>query len=451
MALAIRYECWTAGSTGLSGDTPSVPIRCHVGHSLGPSVPLGYSANPPVPRAHPIAAQSTPASTRVILRVQVGSGVHGTSIDGQDDRDEMGLCLEPAEYVTGLARVPAGTRPDSVTVEFEQYERHTVWDQPGGLANRSGAGDLDVIIYSARKWCRLALAGNPTVMLPLSSPTPTSWSAPSPAPSWSRNADRLVSRIAAERYLGYLSSQRAAMTGQPGGHTNRPELVALHGYDTKYAMQALRLGVQGVELLTAGRITLPVPEPARSHLRAIRSGDVPLDEVIAAIDQAEADLKRLAHSSAVSEQPTGPGSTTGSTARTPTTGTGRRPPHNASPRTLAEWRGIAKGGTPTRRTATSKRRRTPRPNDGPRPPSKSADRHLWRSQSAPERRCRSPSPGPLMIAGYRGFCHFYNYHRSHGSLGWSTPAATLTSPGTTSRRSTVSWRVGRCTRLGLRG
>lgn len=26
---------------------------------------------------------------------------------------------------------------------------------------------------------------------------------------------------------------------------------------------------------------------------------------------------------------------------------------------------------------------------------------------------------------YRGFCHFYNHHRSHGSLGWATPAATL--------------------------
>ncbi|MDE3207113.1 MAG: IS481 family transposase [Acidobacteriota bacterium] len=29
-------------------------------------------------------------------------------------------------------------------------------------------------------------------------------------------------------------------------------------------------------------------------------------------------------------------------------------------------------------------------------------------------------------AGYAGFCHFYNHHRSHGSLGWSTPTATLT-------------------------
>jgi len=28
-------------------------------------------------------------------------------------------------------------------------------------------------------------------------------------------------------------------------------------------------------------------------------------------------------------------------------------------------------------------------------------------------------------AGYDHFCHFYNHHRPHGALGWSTPAATL--------------------------
>ena len=103
----------------------------------------------------------------MILRVQVGSGVHGTSISGQDDRDEMGLCLEPPQYVTGLARVPNGIRGQGPSVRFEQYERHTAWDKPGALGARSGAGDLDVVIYSARKWARLALAGNPTVLLVL--------------------------------------------------------------------------------------------------------------------------------------------------------------------------------------------------------------------------------------------------------------------------------------------
>lgn len=28
-------------------------------------------------------------------------------------------------------------------------------------------------------------------------------------------------------------------------------------------------------------------------------------------------------------------------------------------------------------------------------------------------------------AGYQAFLHFYNHHRSHGALGWATPAATL--------------------------
>jgi uncharacterized protein len=93
------------------------------------------------------------------------------------------------------------------------------------------------------------------------------------------------------------------MTGEPGGHTNRPELVAVHGYDTKYAMHALRLGIQGVELLHTGRITLPVPEPSRTYLRSVRNGEVPLTEVLAAIDRAEADLERLRSSQAVPAQP----------------------------------------------------------------------------------------------------------------------------------------------------
>lgn len=118
---------------------------------------------------HPHASEEARriAEAGMILRVQVGSGVHGTSITGQDDRDEMGICLESSAYVTGLARVPSGTRGEAAPVQLEQYQRHTVWDQPGGLANRSGAGDLDVVVYSARKWASLALAGNPTVLLVL--------------------------------------------------------------------------------------------------------------------------------------------------------------------------------------------------------------------------------------------------------------------------------------------
>ena len=267
--------------------------------------PVAGSTVLPTGFTHPHASEEARAIAEngMILRVQVGSGVHGTSITGQDDRDEMGLCLEPPQFVTGLARVPDGIAGQGPSVRFEQYERHTAWDRPGGVANRSGAGDLDVIIYSARKWARLALAGNPTVLLVLFVPDREVVFRDEAGAELAANADRFVSRLAAGRYLGYLGGQKAAMTGQAGAHTNRPELVAAHGYDTKYAMHALRLGLQGIELLTTGRITLPVPEPHRAYLRSIRRGERPLTEVLGAVSDAEARLAQLRDSPAIADQP----------------------------------------------------------------------------------------------------------------------------------------------------
>lgn len=72
---------------------------------------------------------------------------------GRTIATRWGVCIEPPEYVIGLQR-------------FEQYIYRT---QPEGV--RSGPGDLDLIVYSLRKWLRLALAGNPTILLPLFVPT----------------------------------------------------------------------------------------------------------------------------------------------------------------------------------------------------------------------------------------------------------------------------------------
>lgn len=228
------------------------------------------------------------ALANTILRVQVGSGVHGTAIEGQDDRDEMGICLEPSRYVTGLAR-------------FEQYEMRTAWVR--GRNARSLANDLDLVIYSARKWMRLALAGNPTVLLLLFVPPNEIVISDAWGEDLRANADRIVSRRCAERFLGYLQAQRAGMLGLRAKHTNRPELVAIHGYDTKFAMHMLRLGVQGVELLTTGRITLPIAEPILSKLREVRRGERTRDEVLAWADELEAELTTLAERSDLPADP----------------------------------------------------------------------------------------------------------------------------------------------------
>lgn len=84
---------------------------------------------------------------------------------------------------------------------------------------------------------------------------------------------------------------------------NRPELVEAHGFDTKYAMHAARLGYQGVELMETGRLTLPMPEPERSRVMAIRTGELGFDEAIAEIDEVEQRLAEALEATALPPAP----------------------------------------------------------------------------------------------------------------------------------------------------
>jgi hypothetical protein len=50
-------------------------------------------------------SQKSIAEPNTILRGLVGSTVHGLVLSGTDDRDEMGVCLEPRRY-DALATMP---------------------------------------------------------------------------------------------------------------------------------------------------------------------------------------------------------------------------------------------------------------------------------------------------------------------------------------------------------
>ena len=94
-----------------------------------------------------------------ILRGLVGSTVHGLNVnDGIEDRDEMGVCVEPMQDAMALWS------------PFEQFIYRSAAEREGRDNARSTAGDLDLTIYSLRKWMRLALKGNPTILLLLFTP-----------------------------------------------------------------------------------------------------------------------------------------------------------------------------------------------------------------------------------------------------------------------------------------
>jgi hypothetical protein len=232
-----------------------------------------------------------------ILRGTVGSTAHGLHHGGQDDRDEMAVFVEPPEYLIGLAlaRKPGVRRP----FRLEHWVQRT---QPEGA--RSGPGDLDLVAYSLRKYLRLAMKGHPTVLLLLFVPDELTQAQTELGKELRGLAPAIVSRKAGRATLGYLRAQKERLLGQRGQlRVNRPELIEAHGFDTKYAMHAARLGHQGLELLATGRLTLPLPEPARSEVMAIRLGERSLGEAVAEIELVERQLVEAIEGSPLPEEP----------------------------------------------------------------------------------------------------------------------------------------------------
>ena len=239
--------------------------------------------------------QSAIVEQTTILRGTVGSTLHGLHHGGQDDRDEMAIFLEPAEFLVGLRLARTGSR-------WSTFEHFIERSQPEG--SRSGPGDLDLVSYTLRKWLRLALSGNPTVLLLLFSPPESLLVCTARGEALRALAPAIVSRQAGPRYLGYLRAQKERLLGTRGQRrVNRPELIAAHGFDTKYAMHVVRLGYQGIELLTTGRLTLPMPEPVRSRIMQIRLGERSEDEVVAEIEDVERRLVQASEASPLPEQP----------------------------------------------------------------------------------------------------------------------------------------------------
>lgn len=221
-----------------------------------------------------------------LLVAQVGSVAHGIALSGTDDKDYMGVCIEPKEYVIGL----------------KHFEQHVYRTQPEGV--RSGAGDIDSIVYSARKYASLALKGNPTILLLLYVPKEMIEYI-SPLGQELRDLhEAFASRRAGQCFLGYMTAQTQRLLGLRGQlRVYRQELIDKYGYDTKYAGHIIRLGFQGVEYLSSGRITLPMPEEQRRFVLAIREGKVEQDVMLTKAGELTAELKELLQSSPLPEEP----------------------------------------------------------------------------------------------------------------------------------------------------
>lgn len=243
-----------------------------------------------------------------ILRVEVGSTLHGTGLGvAHEDHDEMGVFVETKHSTIGLAK-----KDHYVTRTAEKDQR----SQPG---------DTDLVVYSLRKWARLALTGNPSVILLLHAPLDKVVKLTELGSELRSHREWFASKRAGHAFLGYMEQQRQRMVGQRGragrvrvlGDCEACSGIGICGgpggyYDTlgkgkpcpdcngcgkrvdwKYAMHMLRLGYQGVEFLTTGRLELPIPGEMGDWLREVRQGNIEFAEIIKVAESQEETVKRL--------------------------------------------------------------------------------------------------------------------------------------------------------------
>jgi len=222
-----------------------------------------------------------PFPGRLIHLFVGGSELHGAKVHGTDDLDIYGVYIEPPELVLGLESMP-----------------HFVWSTAGN-DRRNGPKDVDVTLYSLKKWAGLACKGNPTALHFLFAEGVLDkivWK----GIVASRQA--FLARVHLKQFLGFADDQLKRITGRKGRGKKgqRPEIEERYGYDVKAAMHTLRLLHECKELLSEGTITLPRPE--REFLIRVRTGKYSIDKVLSMAQTLFAECQEAAGSSCLPEK-----------------------------------------------------------------------------------------------------------------------------------------------------
>ncbi len=186
-----------------------------------------------------------------------GSQLHGAKVDGTDDTDWYGVFIEPPEKMIGLER-----------------DEHFVFTT-GGKEGGNGPQDVDVCLYSLRKWAGMAAKGNPSALHFV-------FAAEEFSTKWWQIIRQDRSVFAAKQHLTpfvkFADDQMDRLLGRKGQkNIHRAVLEEAHGYDTKYAMHVIRLYLEAKEYMETGEITLP--NPRVELLVAIRRGKCKLSEI----------------------------------------------------------------------------------------------------------------------------------------------------------------------------
>jgi predicted nucleotidyltransferase len=214
----------------------------------------------------------------------MGSVAYGVSAD-TSDIDVYGWAIPRKDDVFPHLRgeIPGFGRPAK---RFEQYQEHHVAD-PDALAGRGRTYDLT--IFGIVKFFALATANNPNVIDALFTPATCVLHTTRVGTLVREHRRLFLHRGAWPKFKGYAYAQLHKLAVKtPRG--KRAELVAAHGFDTKFAYHVVRLLGEVEQILAEGDIDL---QRNGEQLKAIRRGEWTEDRLRQWCAEKESHLERL--------------------------------------------------------------------------------------------------------------------------------------------------------------
>lgn len=212
---------------------------------------------------------AVPQDVEIILLGEYGSTAYGLALDASD-HDYVGVGIEPKNMVLGMDFV--GSR---------HWDNTVIKDN--GQNSRSEAGSIEGTVHALRKFFKLSRDGNTAILSTLYLPRYEHVS--DLGAHLLKNRDLFLSRRALFRFGAHLTHERDRMRGTMTEKVLRPELVKLHGYDTKAAYQALKLAYHGLHYARNAELVIPFPKAESEFILAVRRGEVPFEEVVQFLDE----------------------------------------------------------------------------------------------------------------------------------------------------------------------
>lgn len=209
------------------------------------------------------------AEKNCIYKVRSGSHLYGTSTN-ESDLDFMGIFVPNKDYVLGTYVV------DQV-ITNEKVSRGT----------KNSKEDTDCVTFSLPKFIKLASNNNPNIIEMFFANHTAVTLRTELGKVLKDNYKLFVSKECYHRFKGYSYSQRMKMLSNngKGRDVTRSELVEKYGYDTKYGSHLIRLLLEGLELITEGKLKFPLTQ--NTLVRDIKMGKYTMTDVIKKAEELE--------------------------------------------------------------------------------------------------------------------------------------------------------------------